>query len=102
MLTNNGIIFFDLHFFSHCPLVFGCGVVVTSTCGRYEFDLVSHYTVSFMVAQYGPEFLVAPGPLAPYLFAVLGLPLLDLLSATAQITQHGIDTFLVNDSHTLR
>jgi hypothetical protein len=42
VLAGDRIKFFDLHLFRLGPLVFGRGVEVTGTGGRFEFDLVAH------------------------------------------------------------
>jgi len=67
MLTSNRIKFLDLHFFRHRFFVLGSGIEITSASSRFELNFLSCHDYS---------------PLNP-------------LTASAQISQYGINTVFV-------
>ena len=71
MLANDGIVFFDLHFFRHGFFVFSGGVEMASAFARNQFDFVTHILIP-----------------------------LNFFAAATDIRQHSIDAVLVDYTHT--
>jgi hypothetical protein len=70
VFADNGIKFFDLHLFRHCPFVLCRCVKVAGSFGRNQFNFVAHFCI-----------------------------LLTVVAGFTQIGKNGINAFLVNDTH---
>jgi len=70
VFADNGIKFFDLHFFGHSPFVFCCCIEVSGAFGRNQFNFIAHFFI-----------------------------LLRDVAGFTQIGKNSIDASLVNDTH---
>jgi hypothetical protein len=43
VFAYNWIEFFDLHFFGHCPFVFGGGIEVSGSFSGNQFNFIAHF-----------------------------------------------------------
>jgi hypothetical protein len=75
MLANYRVIFFHFKLFRRRALVFGCRVEMTCTSGGNQLDFIAH---KHLLLQ------------------------LNLLTLGTQIGENGINTFFIDDTHTMR